>query len=68
MLRMETMSLPGRMLPITLPAFENGNGHSENNENSIKLEHASDKTKCNCWIFSTPSYFGYSKWSDVSIN
>lgn len=45
MLRMEALSLPGRMLPIaTLPVK---NGRDEQTER-IKLEHASDKSKCNC--------------------
>lgn len=45
MLRMDTLSLPGRMLPIALPPTENG--HEENGDR-IKLEHASDISKCNC--------------------
>lgn len=46
MLRMDkVMSLPGRMLPITFPPASNG--HEETDER-IKLESASDKTKCNC--------------------
>lgn len=44
MLRMENLSLPGR-LPINLLPSENGHGESSG---SVKLEHASEKTKCNC--------------------
>lgn len=46
MLRMDkVMSLPGRMLSITMPPTENG--HEENNVR-IRLESASEKSKCNC--------------------
>lgn len=46
MLRMDkVMSLPGRMLPSTFPP--SANGHEDTDER-IKLESASDKTKCNC--------------------
>lgn len=47
MLRMDTVmssALPGRMLPIGMPS-ENG---KDENKDSIRLEHASDKSKCNC--------------------
>lgn len=44
MLRMDAvMSLPGRMLPITLPSMQNGH-----DEDRITLENASEKSKCNC--------------------
>lgn len=43
MLRMDTLSLPGRMLPITMPPVVNGH------DDRIRLENASEKTKCNCW-------------------
>lgn len=46
MLRMDkVMSLPGRMLQITLPPTENGH---EENDSRIRLENASEKSKCNC--------------------
>lgn len=46
MLRMDkVMSLPGRMLPITFPTATNGHGETDER---IRLESASDKTKCNC--------------------
>lgn len=47
MLRMDTVmssALPGRMLPIGMTS-ENG---QDENKDSIRLEHASDKSKCNC--------------------
>lgn len=46
MLRMESLSLPGRMLPINMYPIDR-NGHDEQSDR-IKLEHASDKSKCNC--------------------
>lgn len=46
MLRMDkVMSLPGRMLPINFAPNENG--HDENN-GRVRLESASEKSKCNC--------------------
>lgn len=46
MLRMDkVMSLPGRMLSITMPPT--GNGHEENNVR-ISLENSSENSKCNC--------------------
>lgn len=41
----KVMSLPGRMLPITFPPAKNGH---EEADDRIRLESASDKTKCNC--------------------
>ncbi|KAG5683519.1 hypothetical protein PVAND_012793 [Polypedilum vanderplanki] len=46
MLRMESLSFPGRMLPVNVLPIENG--QSEAPEERIRLEHATDKSKCNC--------------------
>jgi hypothetical protein len=46
MLRMDTLSMPGRMLPITMPTVENG--HETELSERIRLENASEKSKCNC--------------------
>lgn len=43
MLRMESLSFPGRMLPIKVG--ENGN---EKSNEPIRLDEAVDKSKCNC--------------------
>lgn len=46
MIRMETLSFPGRMLPINnVESAENGH---EVPDDRIRLEHATDKSKCNC--------------------
>ena len=42
MLRMETLSLPGRMLPIGNTSIKNGE------HEPIRLEDAEDKSKCIC--------------------
>ncbi|CRK93096.1 CLUMA_CG006494, isoform A [Clunio marinus] len=46
MLRMDTLSFPGRMLPITLPPLVE-NSHN-GNDASIKLDNTTARSKCNC--------------------
>ena len=46
MLRMESLSFPGRILPpMSIPPLQNGHDAPDDR---IKLEQAGDKTKCNC--------------------
>lgn len=46
MLRMETLSFPGRILPpMSVQPLQNGHDAPDDR---IKLEQTADKTKCNC--------------------